>query len=256
MSRIWIPLPDEDFDVTEVAVPWKQLTRAGHQVVFTTERGGQAPRADQRLIDGVLFGQLGAEEEPIRFYRELEQAPEFRAPRAWTGGLDVAAFDALLLPGGHAPGMRQYLGSEALQERVAAFWALGRPVAAICHGVLLAARSKDRATGHSILRDVRTTCLPRYMERTAHWLTAWKLGRYYRTYPAFVEDEVRAALADPERQFARGPRVLMKRGTEADDSAAFVVEDGRYVSARWPGDAYRFGRALLARLVQGAVAAA
>src|SRR5262245_5436079 len=59
MSRIWIPLPDQDFDVTEVAVPWKQLTRAGHEVVFTTERGGEAPRADQRLLDGVLFGQLG-----------------------------------------------------------------------------------------------------------------------------------------------------------------------------------------------------
>jgi len=67
---------------------------------------------------------------------------------------------------------------------------------------------------------------------------------------------VRAALADPARQFVRGPRVLAKRGTEADDSAAFVVEDGRYVSARWPGDAYRFGRALLARLGQAAVAAA
>ncbi|HEY8207951.1 MAG TPA: type 1 glutamine amidotransferase domain-containing protein [Myxococcaceae bacterium] len=250
MSRIWIPLPDRDFDVTEVAVPWKQLTRAGHEVVFTTERGGEAPRADQRLLDGVLFGQLGAAEEPIRFYRELEQAPAFRAPRAW-GGLDVADFAALLLPGGHAPGMRQYLGSAELQERVAAFWKLGRPVAAICHGVLLAARSKDPATGASILRGARTTCLPKYMERSAYWLTAWKLGKYYRTYPDYVEDEVRQALADPERQFARGPRVLTRRGTEEDDSAAFVVEDGRYVSARWPGDAYRFGRALLARLGAG-----
>src|SRR5262245_5436081 len=104
---------------------------------------------------------VGAAEEPIRFYRELEQAAAFRAPRAW-GGLDVAEFDALLLPGGHAPGMRQYLGNSALQERVAAFWKLGRPVAAICHGVLLAARSKDPATGASFLRGARTTCLPKY----------------------------------------------------------------------------------------------
>lgn len=28
MARIWIPLPDRDFDVTEVAVPWRLLTRA------------------------------------------------------------------------------------------------------------------------------------------------------------------------------------------------------------------------------------
>ena len=61
-----------------------------------------------------------------------------------------------------------------------------------------------------------------------------------------MEDEVRAALADPAAQFRRGPRTLSRRGTETDDTGTFVVEDGRYVSARWPGDAYAFARALLA----------
>jgi hypothetical protein len=88
----------------------------------------------------------------------------------------------------------------------------------------------------------RTTCLPGYMERTAYLLTFWKLGRYYRTYPAYVEEEVRAALKDPREQFVRGPIELTKRGTERDDGPAFVVEDGRYLSARWPGDAYLIAR--------------
>ena len=79
-------------------------------------------------------------------------------------------------------------------------------------------------------------------------LTAWKLGRYYRTYDAYVEEEVSAALADPSRQFERGPRVLTQRGTDTDDSPAFVVEDGAYVSARWPGDAYLFAKKMLARM--------
>ena len=35
---------------------------------------------------------------------------------------------------------------------------------------------------------------------------------------------------------------------QALDGPAFVVEDGNYVSARWPGDAYKFARALLSRL--------
>ena len=48
------PLPDLDFDVTEVAVPWRLLTDAGHDVSFATERGGFAAQADQRLLDGVL----------------------------------------------------------------------------------------------------------------------------------------------------------------------------------------------------------
>jgi hypothetical protein len=72
--------------------------------------------------------------------------------------------------------------------------------------------------------------------------TAWRLGRYYRTYPAYVQDEVKAALDDPARQFERGPVTLTARGTADDDRPAFTVADGRYLSARWPGDAYLFGR--------------
>lgn len=213
-------------------MPWKLLRDAGHEIVFATERGGSAPECDLRLLTGVIFGKLGADPEPIAFYRELEQASEFRNPIAWH---DVAPadYDGLVLPGGHAPGMRQYLASSPLQEKVREFWALERPVGAICHGVLVLARA-------AVLGGSRTTCLPKYMERSAFLATAWKLGRYYRTYRAYVEDEVKDALDDPSR-FERGPRST-KRGTATDDGPAFVVQDGRYVSARWPGDAYLFAR--------------
>lgn len=244
--RVLMPVPDHDFDVTEVAVPWRLLTDAGHEIVFATERAGTVPAADPRLLTGVLFGKLGAAGEARRFYDLMTGSAEFAATLAWDA-VEPADFDGLLLPGGHAPGMRQYLGSEVLRAKVAAFWALDRPVGAICHGVLVAARATDPRTGHSLLRDRRTTCLPKYLERSAFALTAWRLGRYYRTYPAYVEDEVRAALAAGE-QFARGPRVLSERGTATDDSAAFVVRDGNYLSARWPGDAYLFAKRFAAML--------
>jgi hypothetical protein len=48
--------------------------------------------------------------------------------------------------------------------------------------------------------------------------------------------------------FERGPRELSRRGTRDDDRHAFVVEDGAYASARWPGDPYLIARRLLARL--------
>jgi putative intracellular protease/amidase len=228
--RVLMPLPDRDFDTTEVAVPWKVLTDKGHEVVFATERGGSAPECDPRLLGGVIFGMLGAAPEPIAFYRELRQSPELQAPVAW-GEIEPDTFDGLVLPGGHAPGMRQYLGSKELQAKVAAFWALDRPVGAICHGVLVLARA-------GVLATSRTTCLPKPMERGAYLLTAWRLGRYYRTYPAYVQEEVVAAL-DDRSQFDGGPAAL-KRGTATDHTHAFVIEDGRYVSARWPGDAYLF----------------
>lgn len=255
MARILIPLPDRDFDVTEVAVPWRLLTRAGHEVVVATEHGGTRPEADPLLITGVLFGQLGAAPEPLAFYRELQQAPEFQRPVSWRG-LDVGQFDALLLPGGHAPGMRQYLGNAELHRAVAAFWALERPVGAICHGTIVLARSIDPRTGKSVLANAQTTCLPKPMERGAYLLTAWLRGRYYRTYPEYVEDEVRSVLEDPARQFHRGPGTLIRRGTATDHRPAFVVEDGRYVSARWPGDAYLFSEKLIQRLPAAAPRAA
>ena len=235
--RVLVPLPDRDFDVTAVAVPWRLLVDAGHDVVFATETGA-TPAADQRLLDGVVFGRLGAATEAKRLYADMIATEAFRHPLAWDQ-LEMSDFDGLLLPGGHAPGMRQYLGNGALHAKVAQFWDLDRPVGAICHGVLVLARAQT-ADGRSVLRGSRTTCLPKYMERSAYWSTAWKLGRYYRTYPAYVEDEVRAALADPDRQFARGPVQLSTRGTASDHSHAYVAEDGRYVSARWPGDAYLF----------------
>jgi putative intracellular protease/amidase len=247
--KVLIPLPDRDFDVTEVAVPWKLLTGAGHEVVFATENGA-TPAADPLLLTGVLFGKLGAEPEPIAFYRELEKAPEFLRPQKWSE-LDPKSFDGLFLAGGHAPGMRQYLGSELLAGKVAEFWRLARPVGAICHGVLVLARATDG--GKSVLAGRRTTCLPKYMERTAYFLTAWKLGRYYRTYDAYVEEEVRAAVGDGG-QFERGPRNLTRRGTASDDSPAFVVEDGNYVSARWPGDSYLIAKKMIGLLNGGSPA--
>jgi putative intracellular protease/amidase len=249
VAKVLFPLPDRDFDVTEVAVPWKLLVEAGHEPVFATQTGA-TPACDPLLITGVVFGLLGARPEPVALYREMEQARAFVEPRRWAD-CDPADFGALFLAGGHAQGMRQYLGSDVVHRLTAAFFATDLPIAAICHGVLVAARAK-RPDGTSVLRGHRTTCLPKYMERSAYLATFWRRGRYYRTYPAYVEDEVRAALAEPDH-FERGPRTLSKRGTRDDDTHAFVVEDGRYVSGRWPGDAYLLGKKLVERIAARAV---
>ncbi len=245
MARVLVPVPDRDFDPTEAAVPWKLLRNAGHDVVFATERGA-VPACDPLLVKGVMFGELGAKPEPKSFYAEMVASKELRTPITWQS-IDPGAYDALLLPGGHAQGMKQYLASELLQSKVATFASSGKPLAAICHGVLVLARAKDPKTGKSVLHGRRTTCLPKYMEKVAYYLTAWKLGRYYRTYDAYVEDEVKSALEDPSH-FQRGPLTLIKHGVAESDAAAFVVEDGSYVSARWPGDAYLLGKKLVERL--------
>ena len=50
---VLIILPDRDFDVTEVSVPWFLLRRRGHDVVFATEHGTVA-QCDPLLLTGTM----------------------------------------------------------------------------------------------------------------------------------------------------------------------------------------------------------
>ena len=82
--------------------------------------------------------------------------------------------------------MRQYLEDPLLQRFVAEFFDADKPVAAICHGVVLAARSISPRTGKSVLFGRKTTALTWALEKAA-WLTMKFFGRvwdpgYYRTY--------------------------------------------------------------------------
>ncbi len=238
MATVLMPLPHEGFDPTESGVPWRLLTARGHRLVLATPDGKPAA-ADPRMVTGAGLGPLSAllraDVNGRAAYEEMARSEAFRRPAAY-GDVQGGDADALLLPGGHAPGMRPYLESPLLQAVVARMLERRRPVGAICHGVLLAARSQ--AAGRSVLHGRRTTALTRPMELAAWTLTCLYLGSYYRTYPTTVEDEVRAALAHPQ-DFVRGP-LPVRRDAPDRLSTGFTVRDGNYLSARWPGDAHRF----------------
>ncbi|HEY2448440.1 MAG TPA: type 1 glutamine amidotransferase domain-containing protein, partial [Mycobacterium sp.] len=51
MGIVLIPIPDRDFDPTEVAVSWQVLRSNGHQVVFATESGSPGV-ADDIMVTG------------------------------------------------------------------------------------------------------------------------------------------------------------------------------------------------------------
>lgn len=159
-KRILMPLPNCDFDPTESAVPWKILTSAGHKVVFATPAAEQA-QCDQRMLHGTGLGPLAlilsADRNARQAYNEMSRSIEFQQPIAWNL-INSAEFDGVVLPGGHAKGMREYLESQVLQQIVAKFFEQKKPVGAICHGVVLAARSRQ-APGKSVLFGRKTTAL-------------------------------------------------------------------------------------------------
>lgn len=283
MGTVLIPIPDRDFDPTEVAVSWRVLTNRGHHVVFATESGSPGV-ADDIMVTGrgldfwsrlrflgaiVIVGlMLRADKNGRRAYQEMLGSPEFRKPISWSEA-SLDGIDALLLPGGHrARGMRSYIDSETLQQLVVHAFKQKVIVAAICHGVLLAARSVDPHTGHSALYGHRTTALTWKLERAA-----WRLTRvtrfwdrdYYRTYteePGQIEGymsvqaEVTRSLRHPT-DFCDVPRITPRRwrktsgllrDSPTDSSPAFVVDDGTYLSARWPGDTHTFAATLAQKL--------
>jgi putative intracellular protease/amidase len=273
--RIAIPVAGRDFDPSEVAVTWKILRAAGHDVAFATP-DGERGRADELMLTGegldpwgfvpglrrlVAVGAiLRANRAARAAYAELERDPAFGRPLRYDE-LRAEDFDALVLPGGHrAAGMRPYLESTPLHAFVAAMADAGKPFAAICHGVVVAARARSPCTGRSVLYGRKTTSLTWHQERLA-----WSLGRvlrfwdpmYYRTYAERkgepdgargVQAEVTAALASPSDYYdvaADDPDARVKldgrrRDSLTDARPAFVVRDRNYVSARWPGDVHTF----------------
>jgi len=181
---------------------------------------------------------LKARQDAFDACLEMQRTEAFCSPSRYDA-VNANDFDALLLPGGHDKGVREYLESTILQGLVVEFFEQDKPVAAICHGVVLAARSIDPETGKSVINDYNTTCLLKSQEMAGYNLTRLWLKDYYLTYPGLtVEDEVKSVLSKAGN-FLPGPKPLLR-----DDMAhlrrGFTVRDRNYLSARWPGDAYNF----------------
>jgi putative intracellular protease/amidase len=281
---VLILIGSRDFDPSEVAVSWQVLTGAGLDVLFATP-DGRPGEADPLMLSGQgldLWGwipllrrikllglMLRADAVAREAHARMLRSPAFGHPLKHFD-VDVQAFDGLLLPGGHrAAGMRAYLESSTLQKIVASFFDAAKPVGAICHGVVLAARSVSPASGRSVLHGRKTTALTWKLEKSA-WTLMRSLGRvwdpaYYRTYLEAagepegyrsVEAEVKRALASPDdfkdvppdspQQFRQASGLFRDRPD--DTRCAFVVEDGNYVSARWPGDVHLFAQTLAAKV--------
>jgi len=237
-----IALANRDFDPTEVAVPWRALTDAGHDVAFATS-DGTTGACDPDMLSGVLLGQVKALPEHAEAYQRMSETEAFRNPLRYAD-IKPGTFDLLVLPGGHAAGMRQYLEDPTLQDAVVSFFRADSPVGAICHGTVVLARSIDPETGASVIRGRTLTGLPKRFEKGAWLATKATRGDYFRTYPEWVQDEVRRSIG-PKGQWKPGPLLPVH-------SKAFVVEDGNLVTARWPGDAEKFGASLVDLLARTA----
>jgi putative intracellular protease/amidase len=277
MARVLVTPASLDYDPTEVAIPWFVLSSAGHEVSFATADGAAA-RADELMLTGEGLDPwsfipglarlrgigriLGADANARRAHAELEQDARFKRPLCFAD-LRIEDWDALVLPGGHrARGIRPYLDDLELRRFVVGMFEARKAVGAICHGTVVAARALSKETGRSVLFGHKTTSLTWAQERLATRIariTRFWDPTYYRTYlegpgePAghrSVQAEVTRALASPDDYLDVAPSDPdyklrtdgRHRDTLDDARCAFIVRDGAYVSARWPGDAHTFAK--------------
>jgi putative intracellular protease/amidase len=277
MPKIVLAAASLDFDPTEVAIPWSVLSEAGHDVFFATADGRPAsPDAIMLSGEGLdpwafvpglarvrgLGRILGADANARAAYARLEKDARFQSPVKFAD-LRSSEWDGVILPGGHrARGIRPYLEDLELRRFVTAMFDHDKPVAAICHGTVVVCRAISDKTGKSVLFGRKTTSLTWAQERLATRIACvarfWD-PTYYRTYveepeePAgyrSVQAEVTRALASPDdyQDVSRDAHDFAlksngrHRDTASDSRPAFVVRDGNYVSARWPGDAHTFAK--------------
>ena len=109
-APILVPLPRTDFDPSEAAVPWRLLTEAGFDVRFATPDGKPAS-ADPVMVTGQGLGPvknlLRADVIGRDAFARLMDDSAFNQPLAYRE-MRVNDFSGLHIPGGHAPGMKNF----------------------------------------------------------------------------------------------------------------------------------------------------
>lgn len=159
---------------------------------------------------------------------------------------DLAAVDALAMPGGESTTMLKLLDQEGLTEPLLAF---KKPILATCAGVILLAREVRHPQQRSL------GLLDAVVERNAYGRQVASSIRRIHPEPAFIE---RTEPGDLEAVFIRAP-IIREVGPEAsvlarDGEHPILVEQGRILAATFHPELTadrRIHRLLLAKIDPG-----
>lgn len=199
----------------EVATPYYVLTEAGHEVVFASPEGGNAP------IDLLSMKPPFTTESTERFFNDPIAMFAVQNTRKMRE-VDYATFDALFVPGGY--GLIWDLASDNYMiKMIRDFYESNRPVAMVCHAP-------------AILRDIKTSD-GRYLVDGVS-LTGFKNDENDEIELSHhllfsLEDELKS----------RGATYVSKANWQAN-----VVEDGSLMTGQSPASAPPLAEALNLRL--------
>ncbi|WP_223620461.1 type 1 glutamine amidotransferase domain-containing protein [Lysobacter sp. ESA13C] len=233
------------FYLNELMQPVKLLLDAGHQVTFATPQG-RAPTVDRSSIDPMYFG---GDTEALKTHQALldrlaitakDSSPVLSLARIEQIG--YGRFDAVYIPGGHAP-MQDLLHSPALGRLLGAFHQRGKTTALVCHGPIALLSTLPQARQFTAqLADSGKAAAP----------TQWIYAGYQVAVISNQEEELaKAALGGGAMKFypqtALQQAGMVYRSNTAPWSANVVV-DRELITGQNPASAVGVAKELLSRL--------
>ena len=205
------------FWLEEFATPYYLLKDACADITLASPAGGEPPMDPRSAEDG-------AQTAATRRFEADAEAGAALANTVQLADLDADRFDAIFYPGGHGP-LWDLVSDRDSIALIEAFFAAGKPVAAVCHApaVLLNAKAPD---GEPLVRNRQVTGFSN-SEETAVGLAD--------TVPFLLEDALREKGGDYRR---------------ADDWQAIAIADGNLITGQNPASSAAVAQALLERLRQ------
>jgi len=231
------------FYLNEAMQPVKMLLDAGHKITFTTPTG-RAPTLDKGSINAMFFG---GDAQAMQHHIDLldtlaitspTQSPVLSLARIEQIGYEK--FDALYVPGGHAP-MQDLSINKDLGKLLQEFHRSGKPTALVCHGPIALISTLSRAAEF-------TESLARANKVPAQ---QWIYAGYRMTVFSNAEEEAsKGQLNGGEMKFYP-QTALQQAGAKfhaKDLWQANIVEDRELITGQNPASAVGVGEKLLARL--------
>ncbi|ELY5792014.1 type 1 glutamine amidotransferase domain-containing protein [Cronobacter turicensis] len=234
------------FYLNELMQPVKRLLNAGHQVTFATPNG-LAPTLDKSSDDKMYFNN---DINAWRTHRALLDKLKLTSPvsspvislaRAAQRG--YGEFDAIYIPGGHAP-MQDLLTSPALGQALAAFHDAGKPTALVCHGPIALLSTLPDAPAFT-----------RQLAETGHAAAqrGWIYAGYRMTVISNAEEEIAKGLLPKGGAMKFYPQTALEQagGKYSSNSEPFtshIVTDRELITGQNPASATAVAQALLERL--------
>lgn len=231
------------FYLNELMQPVKMLMDAGHTITFATPQG-KAPTLDKGSVNPMFFGgDQAALDTHVKLLEQLRLTDKDNSPVVSLARVEqqgYAKYDAVYVPGGHAP-MQDLLTSPALGKVLAAFHKDGKPTALVCHGPIALLSAMPDAKGFSMkLAQGATPTQPK-----------WIYSGYKVTVFSNAEEEAsKAQLGGGEMKFYP-ETALVKAGLKFSKAANWegnMVTDHELITGQNPASAPLVGKELLVRL--------